>query len=322
MSLSRRMFLRVSGIAVPAFSRTALGQAYPARPLRWIVAAGAGSGPDIAARLVGPALSERLGQPVTIDNRPGAGGNIGTQAVVNAPADGHTLLVLTDAHAINATLYEKLGFNFTRDIAPVASIVRVPFVVVVNPSVPVKSVPNLIAYAKAHPGKLTLASSGNGTVSHVAGELFKIMTGVSMLNVPYRSSPPAFTDLLAGHVQVYFGALPLSIEHIRAGKLRALAIIAPTRSELLPGVPTIRDFLPGYDASALYGVGVAKSTPAEIVDRLHKEISAIVAEPKISKQLADIGIPITLSQQEYGKVIGLDIEKWAKVIRTANIRPE
>lgn len=321
--MRRRQFLNLAAnlAAMPLVLRAARAQNYPSRPVRWIVGAGAGSGPDVAARLVAPGLSDRLGQSVVIDNRPGAGGNIGTQAVVNAPPDGYTILALADSHAINATLYDNLNFNFARDIVPVASIVRVPFILVINPSVPVRSVPELIAYAKTNPGKLRLASSGNGTVSHVAGELFKMMLGVTMLNVPYRSSPPVFTDLIAGHVHVYFGALPLSIEHIRAGKLRALATIAPARSELLPDIPTMADFVPNYDASALYGVGVVKDTPVEIVDRLQKEINAVIAEPKVKAQLAVIGTPVAMSAAEYGKVIANDIEKWAKVIRAANIKP-
>ena len=294
VKLRRRSFLNLAAAAavLPTLPGIARAQAYPTRPVRWIVAAAAGSAPDIVARLVGPRLSDRLGQHVIIDNRPGAGGNIGTQTVVNAPSDGYTLLLLTDAHAINVTLYDKLTFNLIRDIAPVASVVRVPFVMVVNPAVPAKTILDFIAYAKANPGKLTVASSGNGTVSHVAGEMFKMMAGVEMLNVPYRSSPPALTDLIGGYVQVYFGALPLTIEHIRAGKLRPLAMLGATRSKQLPDVPPIADFVPGYDASAMYGVGVSRNTPSEIIDRLHKEIAAIASEPEMVARLIELGTPV------------------------------
>ena len=316
------LYLAAGAAALPVISRAASAQAYPTRPVRWIVAAGPGSAPDIVARLVGQRLSERLGQPIIVDNRPGGGGNIGTQAVVNAPADGYTLLFVTNANAINATLYDKLNFNFIRDIAPVAPIVRVPFVMLVNPLLPAKTVPEFIAYAKANPGKLTMASAGIGTVSNVAAELFKIMTGVNVLTVPYRTGPPALTDLIAGHVQVMFDTLPSSIEHIRTGKLGALAMVAPTRSELLPDIPIIIDFIPGYEASALFGVGAPRNTPIEIVGRLNKEISALLAEPETGARFADIGATVALSSAEYGKLIADETEKWAKVIRTANIKPE
>ena len=320
----RRQFLHLAAgaTALPVLSRAASAEAYPTRPVRWIVAAGPGSSPDIVARLVGQRLSERLGQPIIVENRPGGGANIGAQAVVNAPPDGYTLLFVTNANAINATLYDKLNFNFIRDIAPVAPIVRVPFVMLVNPSLPAKTVPEFIAYATANPGKLTMASAGIGTVSHVAAELFKRMTGVNVLTVPYRTGPPALTDLIAGHVQVMFDTLPSSIEHIRTGKLRALAMVAPMRSELLPDIPTITDFVPGYEASALFGVGVPRNTPTEIVGRLNKEINAILAEPEIRARVSDIGTTVALSPAEYGKLIADETEKWAKVIRAANIRPE
>ena len=324
MKFPRRQFLHLAvGTAVlSAVSQTAWAQTYPTHPVRWIVGSAAGSTPDIVARLVGQRLSDRLGQPVIIDDRPGGGGNIGTQAVVNAVPDGYTLLFVTNAHAINATLYDKLDFNFIRDIVPVASLIRVPFVMVVNPLVPAKTVPELIAYAKANPGKLTMASSGNGTVSHVAGELFKMMTGVNMVHVPYRSGPPALTDLIGGHVQVMFDTLPTSIGYIRAGKLHPLAMIAPTRSEALLVVPTMADFLPGYEASALFGVGVPKNTPIEIVDRLNKEINAILAEPGIVAQFADIGTTVALSPTEYGKLIAVETEKWAKVVKFSGAKPD
>jgi len=272
--------------------------------------------------LVGQRLSERIGQPIIVDNRPGGGSNIGTQVVVNALPDGYTLLFITNANAINATLYDKLNFNFIRDIAPVAPIVRVSFVMLVNPSLPTKTVPEFIAYAKANPGKLTMASAGIGTVSHVAGELFKMMTGVNVLTVPYRTGPPALTDLIAGHVQVMFDTLPSSIESIRTGKLRALAMVAPTRSELLPDIPIITDFVPGYEASALFGVGTPKNTPTEIVGKLSNEINAVLAEPEIRTRIADIGTTVALSPAEYGKLIAEETEKWAKVIRAANLKAE
>ena len=324
MKLPRRRFLHLAAgaAALPVVSRIARAQAYPSRPVRWIVGAGPGSSPDIVARLVGQRLSERIGQPIIVDNRPGGGSNIGTQVVVNALPDGYTLLFITNANAINATLYDKLNFNFIRDIAPVAPIVRVSFVMLVNPSLPTKTVPEFIAYAKANPGKLTMASAGIGTVSHVAGELFKMMTGVNVLTVPYRTGPPALTDLIAGHVQVMFDTLPSSIESIRTGKLRALAMVAPTRSELLPDIPIITDFVPGYEASALFGVGTPKNTPTEIVGKLSNEINAVLAEPEIRTRIADIGTTVALSPAEYGKLIAEETEKWAKVIRAANLKAE
>jgi len=324
VKLPRRRFLHLAAgaAALPVVSRIARAQAYPSRPVRWIVGAGPGSSPDVVARLVGQRLSERIGQPIIVDNRPGGGSNIGTQVVVNALPDGYTLLFITNANAINATLYDRLNFNFIRDIAPVAPIVRVSFVMLVNPSLPTKTVPEFIAYAKANPGKLTMASAGIGTVSHVAGELFKMMTGVNVLTVPYRTGPPALTDLIAGHVQVMFDTLPSSIESIRTGKLRALAMVAPTRSELLPDIPIITDFVPGYEASALFGVGTPKNTPTEIVGKLSNEINAVLAEPEIRTRIADIGTTVALSPAEYGKLIAEETEKWAKVIRAANLKAE
>ncbi len=324
MKLPRRQFLHhVAGAAaLPMLSELSWAQSYPSRPVRWIVGSAAGSAPDVVARLVGPRLSERLGQPIIVDDRPGGGSNIATQAVVNAPPDGYTLLFVTNAHAINATLYDKLNFNFIRDVAPVASLIRLPFVMVVNPSVPAKTVIELIAYAKANPGKLTLASSGIGTVSYVAGELFKMMTGASMLSVPYRSGPPALTDLVAGHVQVMFDTIPSSIEQIRAGKLRPLAVVAATRSEMLPNIPTITDFVPGYEASALFGVGVPRNTPTEIVDRLNKAINATLAEPEIKAQFADMGTAVELSPAEYGKLIAEETEKWSKVVKFSGAKAD
>jgi tripartite-type tricarboxylate transporter receptor subunit TctC len=325
MKLPRREFLRLAAgaAAVPAISRIARAQAYPSRPVRWIVGFPPGGGNDIAARLMGQWLSERLGQPVVIENRPGAGSNIATEAVVNAPADGYTLLLVAPPHAVNATLYDKLNYNFLRDIAPVAGISREPLVMVVNPSVPVKTVPEFIARAKANPGKLNMASSGIGTSVHVSGELFKMMAGVNMVHVPYRGAGPALTDLLGGQVQVMFATMPSSIEYIRTGKLRALAVTTATRSSALPDVPTVGDFLPGYEASASFGVGVPKNTPAEIIDKLNKEINAGLADPKMKARFADLGGTVLPgSPADFGKLIADETEKWAKVIRAANIKPE
>ena len=324
MKLPRRRFLHLAAgtAAITAFSRGAIAQTYPSRPVRWIVAAGPGSAPDTVARVVEQRLSKQLGQPIIIDNRPGGGSNIGTQAVVNAAPDGYTLLFVTNANAINATLYDKLNFNFLRDIAPVASIVRIDFVLIINPSLSAKNVPELIAYAKANPGKITMASAGIGTVSYVAGELFKTMTGIDVLSVPYRTGPPAVTDLIAGHVQFMFETLPSAIEHIKAGKVRALSMVAPTRSELLPDIPTINDFVPGFEASALFGVGVPRNTPTEIVVRLNNAINVLLAEPEIRARFANIGTPVAVSPSEYSNLIAGETERWAKVIRAANIKPQ
>ena len=308
-------------MSLAAMSGPVGAQAYPSRPVHWIVGAAAGSSPDIVARLVAPRLSARLGQPVIVENRPGGGGNIATQAVVNAPPDGYSLLFVTNSQAINTTLYDNLPFEFIRDIVPVASLVRVPFVMVVNPSVPAKTVPEFIAYAKANPGKLTMASSGNGTVSHVAGELFKMMADVNMLSVPYRSGPPALTDLIGGHVHAMIDTVPSSIAYIKSGKLRALAVVAPARSEELPDVPLITEFIPGYDASALFGVGVPKNTPPAIVDRLSKEINVVLAEPELKTQFASVGQTVALSPAEYRKLIVEEIAKWAKVIKFSGAKP-
>jgi tripartite-type tricarboxylate transporter receptor subunit TctC len=272
---------------------------------------------------LGQWLSDRLGQPFIIENRPGGGGNIGTEAVVRAAADGYTLLLVGPPHAINATLYDKLNFNFVRDIAPVAGIMSVPNVMVVNPSVPAKTVPEFISYAKANPGKINMASSGNGSSPHVAGELFKMMTGVDMVHVPYRGNAPALTDLLGGQVQVYFVTTPASIEFIRAGTLRPLAVTTTMRSDALPGIPTVGDFVPGYESSAWYGVGVPKNTPAEIVATLNREINAGLADPKIEARFADLGGTVLPgSPGDFGKLIAEETEKWAKVIRAAHIKPE
>jgi tripartite-type tricarboxylate transporter receptor subunit TctC len=325
MKLPRRQFLHlaVGAAALPSVSRVARAQAYPTRPVRIIVGFPAGSSGDIIARLMGQWLSERLGQPFVTENRPGAGANIGTEAVVRAPPDGHTLLQVASANAINATLYDKLNFNFIRDIAPVAAIVRGPFIMVVNPSVPSRTVPEFIAYAKANPGKINFASVGNGTTPHVGGELFKMMTGVDMVHVPYRGLPPALADLIAGQVQMSFVAAVASVEYIRAGKLRALAMTTTTRSDVLPDLPTVGEFLPGFEASIWLGIGAPKNTPTEIVDRLNKEINAGLADPTIKARLTDLGgTTLTGSPSDFGKLIADETKKWAKVIRAANIKAQ
>jgi tripartite-type tricarboxylate transporter receptor subunit TctC len=291
--------------------------------VRSIVGFGAGTAADIVARLIGQWLSERLGQPFIVENRPGAGSNMGAQVVVRAPADGYTLLLVTTTNAINATLYNNLDFNLVRDITPVGGLILVPNVMLVNPAVPAKTVPEFIAYAKANPGKMNMASTGTGTVPHVSGELFNMMAGVDMVHVQYRGAPQALTDLLGGQVQVYFASTTVSIEHIRAGKLRALAVTTARRSEALPDIPTVDDFLPGYESSLWFGVGVPKNTPAEIIDKLNLEINAGLANPKIKALVADMGGTVLAgSPTEFGKLIASDTEKWAKVIRAANIKSE
>jgi tripartite-type tricarboxylate transporter receptor subunit TctC len=308
---------------MPAVSRISWAQTYPTRPVRIIVAQAAGSASDIFARLIGQWLSERLGQRFIIENRPGAGTNIGTEAVVHASPDGYTLLLVSTTSAINATLYDNLNFNFIRDIAPVASITSAPFVMEVNPSVPAKSVPEFIAYAKANPGKTNMASSGKGTLQHLSGELFKMMTGVDMLHVPYRGSTPALTDLLAGQVQVMFDAVASSLPHIRAGKLRPLAAATATRSEVLPDLATVGDFVPGYEVTGWVGLGTPKGTAAAIISKLNKEVNAALADPKIRARLVDLGsIALPGSPADFGKLIADETEKWAKVIRAANIKAE
>jgi tripartite-type tricarboxylate transporter receptor subunit TctC len=325
MNLPRRQFLHLaaSAVALPALSRLASAQAYPSRPVHIIVGNAPGGGTDITARLIGQWLSERLGQPFVIENHPGAGGNIGTEVAVHAPPDGYTLLLVSLAHATNATLYDKLNYNFIRDIAPVAGIIRVPNVMEVNPAVPVTTVPEFIAYAKANPGKINMASAGNGSPPHVAGELFKKMTGVNMQHVPYRSGGAALTDLLGGQVQVTFESTSASIEYVRAGKLRALAVTTSTRSEALPDVPTLSDFVPGYEASSWYGIGAPKHTPPDIIDKLNKEINAGLADPKIKARFADLGgMALLGSPADFGKLIADETAKWGKVIRAANIKAE
>jgi tripartite-type tricarboxylate transporter receptor subunit TctC len=325
MKLPRRKFLHLAlgAAALPAVSRFARAQTYPARPVRLIVGFPAGGGADTLARLTAQWLSERLGQPFIVENRPGAGTNIATEAVVHAPADGHTLLLVGPSNATNATLFERLNFNFIRDIAPVAGIARVAFVLLVNPSLPAKTFLEFLAYAKANPAKVNMASSGSGTASHIAGELFKMMAGVNMLHVPYRGDVPAITDLLGGQVQVYFGTLSGSIEYIRSGKLRALAVTTATRSEMLPDVPTVGESVPGYEASTWSGVGAPKGTPIEIVDKLNNEINAALANPKFKARLADLGVTtLALTPADFGKLIADETEKWGKVIRSANIKAE
>jgi tripartite-type tricarboxylate transporter receptor subunit TctC len=326
IKLSRRAFLHLaaaSAATLPAVSRVAWAQTYPSRPVRIIIGFPPGASADIVARLIGQWLSGRLGQPLIVENRPGAGGNIGTEAMVRAPPDGYTLLLATSANAINATLYEKLNFSFIRDAAPVASISRNPLVMEVNPLVPATTVPEFIAYAKANPRNVNMASAGNGTPHHLSGELFKMMTGVNMLHVPYRGEAPALTDLFGGQVQVMFTPAVSSIEYIRSGKLRPLAVTTSARLEVLSDVPTVGKFLPGYEASGWFGVVAPKDTPAEIVERLNKEIDAGLAEPEIKARLAGLGaLVFSGSPADFGKHIAADTEKWAKVIHAANIKPE
>jgi tripartite-type tricarboxylate transporter receptor subunit TctC len=317
MRLHRRRFLAMAGGAgALPLVRPAMAQAYPARPVRVIVGFPPGGPTDIAARLIGQWLSDRLGRQFVIENRPGATGNIGTEAVVNAAPDGYTLLLVAASNAINTTLYRKLNFVFHRDTAPVAAIIRVPNVVEVTPSLPARTVPEFIAYAKANPGKINFASGGNGTSQHVSGELFKMMAGVDMLHVPYRGSAPALTDLIAGHVQVMFDAVSSSIAYIRAGQVRGLAVTTATRLEALPDLPTVSDFVPGYEASAWFGVCAPRKTPAEIVDRLNREINAALADPAMKAHLADLGgTPLPGSPADFGNLIVAETEKWAKVLK-------
>ena len=325
MKLPRREFLRLSAatIALPAVARLARAETYPARPVHIMVGFAAGGPNDISARLIGQWLSERLGQQFVVENRPGAGGNVATELVVRAPADGYTLLLVPAPAAINATLYDNLNFNFIRDIAPVAGILRVPEVMVVNPAVPANTVPEFIAYAKANPGKINMASSGNGTVPHVAGELFKFMTGVDLVRVGYRGGGPALVDLMGGQVQVMFEPTLSTIGYIRAGKLRALAVTSATRSAALPDVPTVGEFVPGYEATAWFGIGAPRNTPPDIVAKLNGEINAGLADAKIKERLADMGgEPMPMSSADFAKFIADETEKWGKVVRAAGIKAE
>ena len=325
MKLPRREFLRLSAtaIALPAAAHLARAETYPARPVHIIVGFAAGGPNDISARLIAQWLSERLGQQFVVENRPGAGGNVATELVVRAPADGYTLLLVPAPAAINATLYDNLNFNFIHDIAPVAGILRVPEVMVVNPAVPANTVPEFIAYAKANPGKINMASAGNGTVPHVAGELFKFMTGVDLVRVGYRGGGPALVDLMGGQVQVMFEPTLSTIGYIRAGKLRALAVTSATRSAALPDVPTVGEFVPGYEATAWFGIGAPRNTPSEIVDKLNGEINAGLVDPKIKERLADLGgEPMPMSPADFAKFIADETEKWGKVVRAAGIKAE
>jgi tripartite-type tricarboxylate transporter receptor subunit TctC len=325
MKIPRRKFLQAAALtaASPALARLAWGQAYPARPVHLLCGFPPGSSQDIVARIIGEWLSQRLGQPIVIDNRPGAGGNIAVETVVNAPADGYTLLMTGPNNAVNATLYDNLKFDFLRDIAPVAGIMSVPLVMEVNLAVPVRSVLEFIAYAKANPGRINMASAGNGTAVHVSGELFKMMTGVDMVHVPYRGTPLAMTDLFGGRVQVIFDNMPGSIGYIRAGKLRPLAVTTTTRSPLLPDVPPLSDFVPGYAASAWYGVGAPRNTPAASVERLNREINAALADPAMRARLVDLGGTILPgSPADLGNLMAAEADKWGKVVKFAGIKPE
>jgi tripartite-type tricarboxylate transporter receptor subunit TctC len=325
MTTPRRTFLQLAALAAaqPSFARLAWAQAYPTRPVHIVAAFGAGGGVDITARLIGQWLSERLGQQFVVENRPGAGGNLGTEVVVNAPPDGYTLLLATLPNAVNATLYEKLNFDFIRDITPVAGVIRVPQVILVHPAVPAQTVPELIAYAKANPRKINMASAGSGSAPHLAGELFNAMVGIRMLHVAYRGQGQAMTDLIGGQVQVMFATTPGIADFIKSGKLRALAVTTAARTQMLPELPTVADFVPGYEASQWYGVGAPRSTPAAIVDKLNTEINAALADAKMKARLADIGGEVLLgSAADFGKLIADETEKWAKVVKFAGIKAE
>jgi tripartite-type tricarboxylate transporter receptor subunit TctC len=325
--MNRRIFLSSATAALaaglPALSRVARAETYPTRPVRIIVGFAPSGAQDVPARLIGQWLSERFGQRFFVDNRPGGGGNVGAETVVNSPPDGYTLLLVGPPNMINASLYEKLNFNFIRDIVPVASVYRVPLVMEVHPSFPAKTVSEFISFAKANPGKINMASAGIGTAHHVAGELFKMMTGVDMVHVPYRGEGPALGDLVGGQVQVMFGVMASSIPHIRAGTVRALAVTTAMRSEALPDVPTLAEFVPGYEASALFGIGAPKNPPAEIVDKLNREINAALADSKMRARLADLGgIVQAGSPADFGKLIAEETEKWAKVVKFSGAKPE
>jgi tripartite-type tricarboxylate transporter receptor subunit TctC len=325
MKFPRRQFLHlaVGAAALPAVSRIAIAQTYPSRPVRIIVPFPPAGNNDLVARLIGQWLSERLGQQFIIDNRPGAGTNIGTEAAVRAPADGYTLLIAAPPSAINATLYDKLNFNFIRDTIPVASVLRAPFIMEVNPSLPVKTIPEFIAYAKANPSKISMASAGVGSGPHAAGELFKMMAGVDMVHVPYRGTGPALTDLIGGQVQIFFDAIPASLEHIKTGKLRALAVTGATRSEVLPDVPALSEFVPGYEATFWAGFVAPKNMPSAIVEKLNREINAALADPKIKTRLTELGgSPFPSSPAQFSNFIADETEKWSKVVKSAGMKPE
>ena len=320
-----RIVLRLAAAAavVCAISQSAFALDYPRKLVRLIVGVAPGGANDTVARLVAQALSERLGQPVVVENRPGAGGDVGLEAVVNAPPDGYTLLFATSANALSASFYDKANVNFARDIAPVASLVRGPLVMEVNPSFPAKTIPEFIAYAKANPGKINMASAGIGNTTHVAGELFMMLTGTKFTHVPYRGGAPAVTDLIGGQVQVYFDGISGSLEHIRSGELRALGVTTAQRADVLPNVPSIAEFVPGYDAGGWYGIGVPKNVPAEVVDRLNREINASLADPKLKTRLADLGYATSGgSPVEFGNMIAQEIDKWAKVLKFAGLKPD
>ena len=324
MKLPRRRFLHLAAgaAALPAVSRFAWAQAYPTRPVRIIVGNAAGGAPDILARLIGQGLSERLGQQFFVENRPGAGTNIATEAVVRAPPDGYALLQFGPSSAINATLYKKLNFNFTHDIAPVASMVRIPIVMLVNPSLPAKTVPEFIAYAKANPGKVSMASTGVGSPPHMTGEMFKMMADIDLVHVPYRGGTAVVADLIGGQVQVLFLGTE-TIEHIRSGKLRAIAVTTTTRLDLLPDIPTVGEFLPGFEASVWFGIGAPRNTPPDIIEKLNKEINAALADPKLRERLAELdGTVLAGSPTDFGKLIADETEKWGKLIRALNIKAE
>ena len=325
MTITRRRFAILAGAAAAPLVevRIARSQGYPARPVRLIVGFPAGGAADITARLIGQWLSERLGQPVVVENRPGAGTNIGTEAVVKAAPDGYTLLLISAANTINATLYERLNFNFIRDIAPVAGLIRGPLVMEVHPSVPARTVPEFIAYAKARPGMINMGSAGNGTPGHMSGELFRMMTGLDLVHVPYRGGAPALTDLLAGQVQVMFDNLPTSIEYIRAGKLQALAVTTAARSDMLPDLPTVSEIVPGYEVSSWFGIGAPASTPADIVEKLSADISTALADPRLRTRIADLSsVPLPMSPRELSTLIAAETEKWAKVIKFSGAKAE
>ena len=324
MAIPRRRFLQLAGsAALAAAPQSARAQAYPSRPITIMVFVGAGGAPDIIARLIGQGLSQRIGQPVVIENRPGGGGNLSLQAVARAPADGHTLLLIATPHAINVTLYEKLNVNVIRDIAPVASINNDSFVMLVNPSSPIKSVAEFIVHAKSNPGKVNLTSSGNGNLTHLSGELFRMASGIDLVHVPYRNTPAALTALMAGDVHVIFDALPSAMPHVKAGSLRPLGVTAPARVKALPDVPSISDTVPGYAVTGWLGIGAPHGTPAEIIAKLNKDINAVVSDPEIAARLASFGSdPFTSTPASFGKLIAAETEKWEKVVRFAGLKIE
>ncbi len=325
MKLPRRRFLQLAAgaAAFPAVSRVATAQSYPAQPLRWIVGFPPGGGADTISRIMARWLSERVGQPVVIENKPGASSNIAVQAVINSPPDGYTLLFIPASAAVNVSLFDNLPFNLLRDIAPVSGLIDFPFVMIVHPSVPAKTVAEFIAYAKANPGKISMASFGAGSTSHVAGELFKTMTGVNLVHVPYRGSAPALTDMISGQVQVMFDVMTSALPHIRSGALRALAMAGKTRFDGLPDLPTIGDTVPGYAANSWCGLGVPKGTPPEIIGRLNREINAGLANPTVKARLADVSTtPIIYTPAEFGAYMASEVEKWGKVVKLSGIKPD